>query len=425
VSAPRLVALSFHRSFGGALFARRTVVAATVLLSLVRPAPAFAQVDDPGPAPKFRLRIGPLTVDPSINLTNIGYDNNVFDAPTTVEPKGDFTFTVTPAAKLRVPIFRSVVTARVTEDLIWYQTYATERAANNAVTLGWRMPFNHVSFTVNAHRLSVKDRPGFEITDRVQRTENGYDALVEYRIMPKTFLGVTAQRASTDYGDNPVINGVDYAHEFTRVTSGGGATLRYQLTPITSVSLVATRTEDRFEFSTLRDSNSTVASAVIAFDPLGILSGSATIGYTFFSTLTADVPRFEGVTGSVNASYRLLGNMQIGVTAVRSVEYSYDINEPYYLQTGFGGSLTRSVIGPLDAMVRGGLYHLAYHDREGIVLAVPNRDDSVYSYGLGAGYHLGKGVRLGFNIDESRRDSAVPSARYAGLRFGSSVTYAF
>ena len=242
----------------------------------------------------------------------------------------------------------------------------------------------------------------------MQRTENGYDALVEYRIRPKTFLGVTAQRVSTDYGDNPVINGVNYAHEFNRATTGGGATLRYQLTPITSVSLVATRTEDRFEFSTLRDSNSTVASAVIAFDPLGILSGTATIGYTVFSTLTADVPRFEGPTGAINVSYRLLGNMRIGVTAVRSVEYSYDINEPYYLQTGFGGSLTRSVVGPLDVMVRGGVYNLAYRDREGVVIAVPNREDSVYSYGLGAGYHLGKGVRLGFNIDEARRDSAIP-----------------
>jgi hypothetical protein len=358
-------------------------------------------------------------------LTNIGYDNNVFYAPTNVEPKGDFTFTVTPAAKLRMPIFRSVVTARVTEDLIWYQTYASERAANSGLNVGWRMPFNHVSFTVNAHRLNVKDRPGYEITQRLQRTENGYDALVEYRIRPKTFLGVTAQRVSTRYNDNPVINGVDYAHEFNRVTAGGGATLRYQLTPITSVSLVATRTEDRFEFSTLRNSNSTAASAVIAFDPLGILSGTATIGYTVFSTLTADLPGFEGPTGAINVSYRLLGNMRIGITAVRSIEYSYDINEPYYLQTGFGGSLTRSVVGPLDLMVRGGVYNLAYRDRERIVTAVPNRVDSVYSYGLGVGYHLGKGVRVGFNLDESRRDSAIPGARYAGLRFGSSVTYAF
>ena len=174
-------------------------------------------------------------------MTNIGYDNNVFYAPTNVEPKGDFTFTVTPAAKLRMPIFRSVVTARVTEDLIWYQTYASERAANSGLNVGWRMPFNHVSFTVNAHRLNVKDRPGYEITQRLQRTENGFDALVEYRIRPKTFLGVTAQRVSTDYNDNPVIDGINYADQLNHVTSGGGATLRYQLTPITSVSLVVAR----------------------------------------------------------------------------------------------------------------------------------------------------------------------------------------
>ena len=396
-----------------------------VLSVLLRATPAFAQGDAPADASKVRIRIGPLTINPTIGLTNFGYDQNVFNAPTTQDPKGDFTFTVTPAANFRMPMFRTVVTARVAEDLVWYQTYASERAANNAVTVGWRIPFNRVSVNLNARHTTVRDRPGFEIDARLQRSESAYDGLVEIRVMPKTFVGVTAQRLRNDYANDAVIGNTNYRFELNRVTSGAGLSLRYKLTPITSVSLVAARTEDRFEFSSLRDSNSTVASAVIAFDPLGILSGTATVGYTVFSAVTPGVPRYLGPTGAVNVSYRLLGNMQIGVGATRSVEYSYEINQPYYLQTGVSASVTRAVVGPLDLVVRGGLYNLAYRNRENTVIEVLNRVDSVYNYGLGVGYHFGKGVRLGFNVDEARRLSSVPGHQYAGLRFGSSVTYGF
>src|SRR4029077_11754707 len=164
--------------------------------------------------------------------------------------------------------------------------------------------------------------------------------------------------------------------------------------PITSVSLRATRTEDRFEFSSLRDSNMTNASAVVNFDPFGILSGSATFGYTSFEPVTPGLPNYKGPTGSVGVAYRLLGTMRITVEAGRSVEYSYDINQPYYLQTGVGGSVSRAVRGPVDVVARVGFQNLAYRNRAGAGLAVANRVDDVNTFGGGVGYRLGSGSRL-------------------------------
>src|SRR3954447_13189709 len=108
------------------------VLPAMAFAILLRATPALAQLEPPpAETSRFRVRIGPLTINPSIGLTNIGYDTNVFNAPVGLDPKGDFTFTVTPAASFRAPMFRTVVTARLAEDLVWYQTYSTERAANN------------------------------------------------------------------------------------------------------------------------------------------------------------------------------------------------------------------------------------------------------------------------------------------------------
>ena len=191
------------------------------------------------------------------------------------------------------------------------------------------------------------------------------------------------------------------------------------------MSLIVSRTQDRFEFSALRDSNSTATSALIQFDPFGVLSGSASIGYTSFEPVLPGVPNYKGPTAAVNVAYRLLGTTRISFGAVRDVAYSYDVNQPYYVENGVNGSVSRAVRGPFDVIVRAGVQALAYRDRAGAVLQVLNLVDHVYSYGAGVGYRLGKGSRLGINLDEVRRTSEVPFRQFDDLRFGTSLTYGF
>jgi hypothetical protein len=79
----------------------------------------------------------------------------------------------------------------------------------------------------------------------------------------------------------------------------------------------------------------------------------------------------------------------------------------------------------VDVVVRGGIRNLAYRSRAGAGLAVANRVDDVNTFGGGVGYRLGRGSRLGFNIDKERRVSDISLRTYDNLRFGSSVTYGF
>jgi hypothetical protein len=53
----------------------------------------------------------------------------------------------------------------------------------------------------------------------------------------------------------------------------------------------------------------------------------------------------------------------------------------------------------------------------------PNRIDRVSTYGGGVGYHLGKALRLGFNVDNSKRTSPIVDWTYQGLRYGTALTY--
>ena len=49
--------------------------------------------------------------------------------------------------------------------------------------------------------------------------------------------------------------------------------------------------------------------------------------------------------------------------------------------------------------------------------------DHVHTYGSGVGLHIGRDLRIGFNLDHQERISEVPNRGYDGLRYGASVTY--
>ena len=160
--------------------------------------------------------------------------------------------------------------------------------------------------------------------------------------------------------------------------------------------------EDRFEFTPLRDTDSTLFSGGLKFDPAALLKGSATFGYRDFRPLSSSVPGYQGSIAAVNLSYVPLSTTLLSGTFMRDVQYSYDINQPYYLQTGWGASISQQVFGPVDVVGRIGAQRLEYRDLADAPVE-PNRVDHVRLYGGGVGYHLGSDLRIGFNVDQYRR----------------------
>ena len=362
-------------------------------------------------------------MNPTISLTDLGVDTNVFNESDDQQPKSDFTFTLSPQTELWLRMGRTWISGSIKEDIVWYQKYASERSGNNSYGVGWKVPLNRLSLSVGANWLSSRDRPGFEIDSRPQHNETKYDGTVELRALSKLFVGVTGGWNSVKFDNTAVFLGSSLREELNRTSQSAGVTLRYQLTPLTSISFTGGRQEDRFEFSALRSANSTSFSGSIKFDPAALLKGGATFGYRNFEPLSPGLPAYKGTTAAVDLSYTAFGTTKLGLTVLRDVQYSYDVNQPQYVQTGGSASVMQQVFGPLDVALRGGLQRLAYRDRAAATIAVTDRTDSVKSYGGGLGYHFGKGTRLGFNVDQQTRSSGVAGRSYKGLRYGTSITY--
>src|SRR5213593_4931260 len=98
------------------------------MLSIIAP-PALAQTTQ-DPWSQARVHIGPLALTPAISLTNVGIDTNVFNESADAPPKRDFTMTVQPKTDAWLHVGRSLVSGNVTEDLVYYNTYVSERSVN-------------------------------------------------------------------------------------------------------------------------------------------------------------------------------------------------------------------------------------------------------------------------------------------------------
>lgn len=400
----------------------RALCGALVVWLCAVPARAQTASDAPDPA-NVRVRLGPLFLNPTIALTNFGVDDNVFNDPSSAGPKKDFTLTVTPKTDLWLRVGPTWVVGTIKEDINWYQKYASERSANTTYTLGWRIPLSRMSFKVNSAYTHSHERPGFEIDARTLRTQVVYDGGVEFKALSRTYFGVTALRDQTRFDEGAEFRGANLHDQLNRVSTQVGVTVREQITTLTSITFTTQRTHDRFEFSPLRDDDYTNGLVSVTFDPAALINGTASFGYTNFQPLDPSLPPFKGFISQVGLSYTLLGATKFEITAGRGVQYSYDISQPYYVQTGYSASIAQQIFGPFDVVGRSGRQTLDYRDRAGATVAAPDRTDHVSTYGVGVGYHLGKSLRLGFNVDHSSRTSPLDDRTYSGLRYGTALTY--
>ena len=152
-------------------------------------------------------------------MPNLGIDTNVFNDPSTVTPKRDFTFDLLPKTELWLRMGRTWLLGTVAEQIIWYQTYTTERSVNGTYSIGWKAPLNRLLLTTSAAQVSTKSRPGFEIDVRAHRREPVYTGSVEVRGFAKTFLGVRGSWSRVKFDEDAVFRGSSLEEQLGRTVT--------------------------------------------------------------------------------------------------------------------------------------------------------------------------------------------------------------
>ena len=275
------------------LFSTAALLACSIVLLTAHP--AGAQTSET--VPPGTITLGPVRISPSIVLKDAGVDSNVFNDP--VDPKHDFTFTLTPAATITFRIRRLRLGYVAATDYVYYHTYTTERGLNTSSSARMDLDLGVLKPYATVQGLNSRARPSAEIDVRARHRDLSYGAGVGLKVASRTTLNVSGTAGKLAYDANQEFRGVDLHESLDgrRRTVDGGVAIA--LTPLTTFSLTVAREQQRFDLSPERDSNTWRLSPTFTFSPLGLVTGSATFGYRRFTTLSPTLSDYSGFVSSV------------------------------------------------------------------------------------------------------------------------------
>ena len=400
------------------------VVGSAVVAAWLVAAQARAQFVPAAPeAESARVHAGPLLLNPTLSLNNVGLDTNLFNQADVAEPRRDLALTFVPQTEIWMRAGRTWLTGNLREDLVWFRDYRDQRSANGTFKGGWLVPLNRLSMHVEGQYVRSRERPSYEIDIRADRRERAGTLTLEARPLPRTFIGTRLEQREIRFSDTVLFGGERLAAQLNRTRTAGLLAVRHELTPMTSLTVEGSAFRDRFVIARERDSQSAQIAAGVRFDPSALVNGFVLVGYRHFSPGTLEVPDYRGPTLSASVSYVARSSTRLTIDAGRDVEYSYDPGRPYYLLSGAAATLTQHIAGPFDVQGRVGLRALAYRDRLDAAVVTPDRNDRVWSYGGAIGYRLGAGTRLSVEIETQQRISPVLLRNYRGTRYGMGITW--
>jgi hypothetical protein len=156
-----------------------------------------------------------------------------------------------------------------------------------------------------------------------------------------------------------------------------------------------------------------------------VIEGSLAVGYRRFTPLGPELPEYSGLVAQGALSHTFIDRTKVDLVLLRDVQYSFELNEPYYLSTGFRVIVNQQLRDDLDVRVTAGRDRLDYRQEESVpdAFADVERTDRADLVDFGVGYRVQPNLRLGFDVEYARRLSDRTGRDYHRTRFFASMTY--
>ena len=398
----------------------RALLTAIVGVLLVT-APAVCRADDQSsdlPDAAARMRVGVIRLEPII-VFNTGVDTNVFNASD--QPSSDMVTTLSPKTNAWMRMGPARVSGTGSADFVYFQHATSERSINVDGSVKIALPLNRVEPYVETSFLRTRERPGIEIDARSLRKERTVTVGSEIRISGRSSLDLDATTSTVRFDAGAVFLETSLGEVLNRDDTLLRVALRHHLTPLTTLTVAAEATDDRFVESPVRNSRSVRIAPEIDFAATALITGRASIGYRAFNALDPSVPDFHGMVASIDLAYTLLGTTRFTFQANRDVDYSYETTAPYYVNGGVTAGIIQRLSDSTGITAKYGQQHLAYSALAGD--GGDLRVDGVTTYGLGVIRKIGRDLRVTASLDYHTRQSIVPWREYNALRGGVAVTY--
>jgi hypothetical protein len=393
---------------------------------------ASAQYTRTDPPRRAVFRLGPVQLNPKLELRNAGKDDNVFVDST--NPVSDTSIVLRGSVEGFVPVrSRLRLYGEAWLDWSYFRTYDTERSTDPGGE--GRAEFDIGPFTLVGGGGALQARQLFstDIDERTLRQEKWVYAGAEWRIARLWSLSAGAEERSYRYdprlttaGGNPFT-----AASLNRNNRTFRAEARYSLTPLTRAVGQADVIEDEFQLSSpgLSTTRSYRYLGGFEFGEKAFLTGRVLVGLRDFpADSSGSLPSYRGpaalaeVVLPFRGTGRLTGSVQrdifISATPVRTAEErgrnTYRLTS---LKGGIDYGLPLSLVGRLSAGFDEASYLLPY-----TIGGVPYpRIDHLYTCSLALLRTFSDSFRAGGSATYYRRVSTIPGQSYERWVYGISA----
>ncbi len=393
--------------------------------SRVRTLPVSEQVKADREQARFRL--GQLRLMPFVGVKDAAYINNVFG---TVENQvSDLTVTPNGGVRLIGALGGKLVVRGTGEAEYYYWRTLTARRGWGGSADGEILGlFNRMTFSINGGYASTIQQLTSESESVARQDETFGKATLEVDLLRRlaVFGGFEALRTRLD---DAGMNGTGQAQAslLNRTEYGSRAGLRYRFDTRFAVGVMAQWAAARFLYDAIdRDNDGWGALATVRYDRprlyLDLTGGyqEASARYT-----GSAFPEYRTATYSYFAVYAFPAGFELQLSGWRRPQYSYFLDNPYFLETRNGGGVRiylspRLAVG-LSASVGANRYPVEVY----VGAALVRREDEVL---VGAGQldlELQRNLLLTLTLRSERYSSNVPGVARTIVNFGGGVRWEF
>jgi hypothetical protein len=370
-----------------------------------------------------RFRLGPVRFLPSFDLSNAGYNSNVFGHPQ--NPQGDWTATVNVGTKLIVPFgSKFYFLGDLYPGYTWYATFSD--LSNFSGTAGAALAgyFNHLSFQVGGRASE-----GIVVHSEVPAPTLATTGHVFARMDVDLTSGLAFFAGAAGAKDKETQQGVplpdrSFVARYNRTDEAIQGGFRYTLGSTWTFAPEVQYTTSRFVLTPGERNNQSY----------GYLLG---VGYNrprFYLNLVggyregrpyqdSTFPNYATPVGSYFLSYFVRPWLELRSHAYRRVTYSVDVTNPYYFGMQIGGDLNIQVASSILLKGFGTVGQQKYPIAQPVGGSDVNRLDKITTYGGGASVILARRLTLTGVARQVNDASNIPKNSYKILYYSTFLTF--
>jgi hypothetical protein len=334
--------------------------------------------------PPYKLKLGPVFINPFFEITRLGYDGNIFLSRTVIT--SDFRASPGAGANLFLRLGkRGDLSFTARGDYQWFRRLSSLNHLNRTLSVNLSQSFNHFSVYFSDSYQNLRDRIGWEIDVLTRHTINEAEIGFGFREEKKTSFGARLWDKRIGYDSEMRIDDILLADILDRREYGGSVAVYRRILPKTMLFSELMVNENRFRHpeSNLSGENYRFSFGAI-FEKTALIEGEVTLGYEAMNFFSPEIKDFRGIIGSSFLSYHLGSKILLSMNYARRFSYSYLFN--YYLLREYGGGLLYYPLHRLGLDLKGNYVTFSYPEEAGS--GGEEKQNSVRFYSLGARLHF-------------------------------------